>query len=217
MRQVRASDAGVVIALLCAVVTTLLVVRRELFGRTPQSNAPVRISDEDWSALATTGHSVGPQDAPLRIVVFADFQCPACRDFVLGPLASVRASHPGKIHLVYRHWPLPYHRHARDMAAAGICASRFGAFERFHDLAYAQQDSIGIKTPLAFGAESGVQDSAAFEACLREPGLQAEIDLDITAVKAIGGTGTPTVIASGYRYLGYPGVDELEELLAERE
>jgi protein-disulfide isomerase len=141
-----------------------------------------------------------PPTASVLVVEFADFQCPACRRFALNHWPSVQARFGDSVALVFRHWPQAYHPHAYGAAIAAVCAGQQGRFAHIHNLFYLEQEMIGRKSFLAFAAASGVQDLAAFAKCATGPEARAIVDADIGAARAIGGTGTPTLVINGVRH-----------------
>jgi protein-disulfide isomerase len=201
-------------AVLCAVVSTALMVRREfrpLGASTPINRDPTPV--KDWQRYAVTGHRMGPASARVTILEFADFECPVCRSFTTGPLEYVRSKHPDDIQVVFRHWPLSYHRFAYPAARASECAAAQGRFDAFHDLIYAKQDSLGLKPFSGFAREAGVSDSAAFDRCNTTPGSVLAIDADVAAARVIGGHGTPTIVINGLMLAGAPDSLMLERLV----
>lgn len=198
-----------VVTVLCAVTITGLVVRREIQGnRVAAQQAPQLV--EDWQSLQSVGHRRGAVNPMVTIVVFSDFECPACRDFTMGPLHSILSRHPGSVAVVYRHWPLEYHRVAYTAARASECAARQGKFWEFHDALFSSQDSLGVKPMNEYARTAAVGDFTEFARCSSEAARLPAIDSDIAAAKAIGATGTPTVIVNGFQYVGFPSESELE-------
>ncbi len=61
------------------------------------------------------GDRIGPEDAPVTIIVFSDYECLFCMrlDQVV---RSVRAEYPEEVAAVYLHKPLSYHEHAYQAA-----------------------------------------------------------------------------------------------------
>lgn len=112
--------------------------------------------------------------------------------------------HPDKVAFVFRHWPLSYHPHAFDAAKSVECAAHQGRFKQLHELYYGKQDSIGVKSVLAFASEAGITDTAAFKRCLEDPRITARVELDIALITELEGTGTPTLFVNGSRYSGAP-------------
>lgn len=207
------ANVAVALTVVCALVTTGLVIRREFLAGDTRTKHTKQVSDSVWQALTGTGHRLGPQVAPLTVVVFADFQCPACRAFLLGPLAQVRRQFEGQVSVVFRHWPLQYHSLAMPTAIASECAAAQGAFQEFHDLAFAKQDSLALKPLVLYALESGVRDTIAFKDCMSSPLPKRAIERDVAAATSIGAVGTPTVIANNRQYVGYPAVEQLVELI----
>jgi protein-disulfide isomerase len=181
----------------------------------PPPEPPVTAAVEEWPELIAAGHRVGPADARVVIVEFADFECPFCRGYALETLPAVRAAHPDDVAVIYRHLPLPYHRFAVPSAVAVECAGRQGRFEAMHDLLYEQQDSIGLLAWDQVAERSGVPDVLAWEACRAEPAVRAGVEADGVLAKRIGATGTPTIVINGIRYERPLQALELEQVIGE--
>lgn len=209
-----ASQVMLVVALLCGVTATGIMVRREFFpGSRPGSSDATPVTIKDWAKYAAAGHRMGPVDAPVTIIEFADFECPVCKVFTLGALKAILEKYPTEVAVVFRHWPLEYHRFAYPTARAAECAGAQGRFEQFHDLAYQHQDSLGLKSYESFARESGVADIRAFEECNRSSDPVPSIEADAKAAKDIGGRGTPTIVINGQRLAGAPDSASFERFV----
>jgi protein-disulfide isomerase len=111
------------------VVLALVVFVQGLF-LTPQSPPPDQI--------AATDHVRGNPDAPVTLVVYADFQCPAC----LTETTLISRAWPqiaDTVQLVFRHYPLDIHRHAFLAARYAEAAGRQDAFWPMHDILFSNQ------------------------------------------------------------------------------
>jgi protein-disulfide isomerase len=83
----------------------------------------------------------GPDDAPVTLVEFADFECPHCRMAV--PIVdAVLAAHPGKVRLVYKFVSLPMHVHAETAAKAAFAASKQSKFWEMEHLLFERQEHL---------------------------------------------------------------------------
>jgi len=78
----------------------------------------------DTDAVCVGGKPV----APVKIEVFSDYQCPACRDFYLRTIRSVLSDYAdtGGVCVVYREFPLQMHSHSQEAAKYGAAAMRMG-------------------------------------------------------------------------------------------
>jgi len=192
------------------------LVAAKLLGLLDPSNRPdaepVNVA-EHWPALLEGGHRTGPADAPVVIVEFADFECPFCRGYAVETLPAVKAEYPNQVAVIYRHYPLEYHRFAIPSAVAADCAGRQGRFEAMHDLLYEKQDSIGLLAWNEVARRSGVADVAAWEACRADPAVRDAIEADRELAKRIGATGTPTVVVNGIRYPDPPNAAMLRRII----
>jgi protein-disulfide isomerase len=215
MARVREVVSNVVVALcvLSAIIASGYTIRdhaQQASGQLPQSGAPVAVSN--WASFSAVGHRFGPSSAPVTIVEFGDFECPACRHFE-PVIRAIRAEFPTSVSLVFRHWPLPYHRFAIPSARAAECASAQGRFEAMHDLLYAKQDSLGIKPFSSYATDAGVADTAAFNLCNRAASPIAAVARDSIAARALGGRGTPTILVNQLRLTGVPDSATLERMV----
>ena len=122
---------------------------------------------EGWERLLELGRTVGKPNAKVKIVVFADLECPFCarlhRD-----IRHLRETHPADIAMVFIHFPLSTHRFARLAARGAECAATEGRFESYLDEVFDKQDSLGLKSWGAIARETGIKDSSGFDHCLRD-------------------------------------------------
>jgi protein-disulfide isomerase len=207
----------VVLAVSSATGVGASVVKREFFSGSHAAaatdHAPTRFGD--WQKYAAVGHRMGPANAPVTIVEFADFECPVCGHFVTRRLEAVEREFPGQVAVVFRHFPLDYHRFAYPTARAAECAAAQGRFAEFYGAIYHAQDSLGLKPYSEFARQSGVNDLAAFDQCNRTPGRVPAIEMDMEAARAIGANGTPTVLVNDLLFLGAPDSVQLHAAIAE--
>ena len=158
------ASVGTGTAVVCAVAMTAIAARHEFASSKRATIQTARESRmvKDWQQYALAGHRMGSASAPVTIVEFADFECPACRRFVTKALDPVRREFPDQVSVVFRHWPLTYHHFAYPAARAAECAGAQGRFEAFYNSLYKSQDSLGVKTFDDFAATSGVPDLSAY-------------------------------------------------------
>jgi len=219
VKGIRSLDVPTILLLVCAIAVTLLVARREFgAGRKPASTLSVggrRAELSDWRRFASGGHRVGPSDAPLTIVLFTDFECPACR-LLASQLRVLRAEFPDGVQVVTRHHPGEGHPHAVAAALAAECAADRDRFQEFHDALFDNQSLLGSTSWQVFARLAGVADLDAFGSCVEDADSSRLMD-DIEAGRELGVQGTPTLIMNGVLWLGAPGLDSLRTMATERQ
>ncbi len=165
------------------------------------------ITDEDWS--------IGPEDAPLTILEYADFECPYCANAGLG-LIEFQQKYADEVRYVYRHFPLDYHTKAPMAAYAADAAGVQGLFFEAEHLLYAQRDAwISLATlddfeawiKKTFEAEIPGLDFEKWQTDFADADLRAKVDGAFDEVAATGVVGgTPTIFLNFNGYQG--GIDE---------
>lgn len=164
--------------------------------------------------------SLGPDDAPITIVEFSDYQCPYCYRWHIQVYDALREAYPDQIRFVYRNFPLSFHQNAMPGAEAAVCAGDQDAYWEYHDLLFDNQDSMNNQSG-AILEQPFYNDLAAslnlnvetFEECMTSRKYQefiqkdmeyaAALPYDSTGEPAVGGT--PTFFVNGHRLGGaYP-------------
>lgn len=206
----RLMNAGMGVLVLCALVVTGLLVRREMGA--PEAAPPAqRVAD--WREYASRGQRTGPASAPVTVVEFSDFQCPACR-VLAERLRTLRGEDPAGLAVVFRHFPLPNHTLAEPAARASECAANQGRFEPFHDAVFAAQESLSDTAWAGLATRSGVPDLAAFRRCVAA-GESARVREDVAAGMRLGLRVTPTLLINGKRVNGAPSLETLRGMIDE--
>jgi protein-disulfide isomerase len=168
--------------------------------------------------VAAEGPSLGPADAPVKIVEFSDFQCPYCAR-AGAVVKQIRERYPTQVQLVYRHLPLErIHANARPAAEASACADAQGRFWDYHDKLFANQRALAAADLQRYAKELGL-DQAAFEQCVKERKFQAQVDRDLAAANeaATGagkrGLGTPAFFVNGILLTGAKPFEDFVRLI----
>jgi len=147
-------------------------------------------------AVATEGAAVaGSPDAPVKLVVFTDFECQYCRE-AEPAIAHLRQQYGSRIAVFYRNYPLPNHLYARPAAIAALCAGEQGRYFEMHDLLFAHQNELAHADYGLWGEMAGV-DRAKFDQCRSSPSIAARVDRDIRDGVAAGVAGTPAFFVNG--------------------
>jgi predicted DsbA family dithiol-disulfide isomerase len=98
----------------------------------------------------------------------------------------------GKVRLAFRQFPLPIHQFAEKAAEAAECAGREGKFWPFHDLLFAQQDSLDVASLQDRAKRVGLE-SGTFAKCL-DGETAAIVQADKSGGEPLGVSGTPTFL-----------------------
>jgi protein-disulfide isomerase len=157
---------------------------------------------------------VGPKSAPVTIVEFSDFQCPACR-MAAPSLRQLEQKYKDKVRVVFRNYPLSFHANAQGAAEAALAANEQGKFWEMHDKLFANQQALDRPSLEKYAAELGL-DVSRFKADLDSGRLKHSINEDVEAANALengGGFGTPTFFINGRKVRGAMGPEQLAQLV----
>ena len=148
----------------------------------------------------TTGFAKGPQDAPITIVEFADYECGYCSR-AMESINTVMAKYPGKIRLVYRDFPLEFHQNAVPASIAARCAGAQSKFWEMHIKLFENQSGLTAENFTKWAQELGL-DMTKFDACSKDQMVMASIQADIQAGSSLGVSGTPAFFVNGISLSG---------------
>jgi len=140
--------------------------------------------------------SIGPNDAPVKIVLFSDFECPYCRD--LGDtLMEIALDYGDKVQIVFLQFPLTgIHPNAERAAEASLCAHDQRRFWEVHNILFENQRELTEENILA-KIKPLELDMEKFRECLASGSHKREIREDIRAGSAAGADSTPTMYING--------------------
>lgn len=167
------------------------------------------VTEDDWA--------LGPEDAVMTLIEYADFQCPYCSRAGLIAL-EFQAAHPDEVRYVYRHFPLSFHEKAPMSAYAADAAGKQGLFFEAERWLYeTQSDWTYLESLEEFDAwlRENIQtalpdlDYEKWTADYESEEVRAVVDASFDKVNATGLiSGTPTFFANFYQTSYEPAVLE---------
>ncbi|MBP9087993.1 MAG: thioredoxin domain-containing protein [Kofleriaceae bacterium] len=142
--------------------------------------------------------AVGPTDAPVTLVEFFDYGCPACQQFFL-EVEKLIVSRGSQVVVYYKMFPLEkIHPDSKFAAQAAVAAAAQGKFKEMHQLLFTKQ--AHSKNDVFNNAKGLGLDMAKF--AVDYDAAVAKISADQAEGDTAGVTGTPAVFFNGYEYKG---------------
>lgn len=167
--------------LFATLLTLSILIPSPLFAAESEIVAPPSITLKD--------HVRGRRNAVITLVVYSDFECPFCKTHH-ETMRKILRAYRGKVNLIFRHFPLPFHESAKPAAQAAECVAKIRgttAFWTFVDRIFEQ----GADTYAQVGADAS-GNAAKFRSCMERGETTALIDGQIQGATKAGVSGTPT-------------------------
>lgn len=162
--------------------------------------------------VKTEGYpSQGPDNAPVTLVVFADYQCPHCK-METAELKKLMAKYAGKIKMVYRDFPINQSGISTKVAEGAECAFQQGKFWEYHDMAFELQTGLTKDSPNDI-AEALELDDKKFKQCLSDPATAKRVAASKAEAVSLHITATPTVFINGRKQGHSHGGTALDEAI----
>jgi protein-disulfide isomerase len=134
----------------------------------------------------------------VRIDVFSDFECPACKSLAEGTLRRIKDEYAlkGRIRLVHHDFPLPQHKHATQAAVLAAAAERFGKFDQVAEALFRQQESWSRTGRVEEAVDSVLtpEERKRIREIAKDPAITAAIQRDIELGRRTNVKSTPTMI-----------------------
>jgi predicted DsbA family dithiol-disulfide isomerase len=140
----------------------------------------------------------GPATAPVTIVEWADFECPACKQ-AKPRLEKAIDAHPGKVRFVYKFYPLPSHPHGESAARAAVGAMKQGKFWEMHHALFDHQDALEPRDLEKYAKEIGL-DVAKWRTDWESETTADRVNRDRKQGDVVTISGTPTIFINGRLY-----------------
>lgn len=157
--------------------------------------------------VALTDITLGSDDAPVTVVEYASWTCPACLDFHARIMPTVKADYidTGKVRLVFREFPTA----PANVTVAGFALARCVEDDAYYDMLdelFMRQDAIltlarqggpVVEALKQIASNHGIEGDEAFQACLDDEGNRNAIRASIAAAEAKSVNATPTFFVNG--------------------
>lgn len=180
---------GAALALIIANVVNYLQTPREVLRNTASAApgaAPARVR--------------GDMNAPVTLEEFGDFQCPPCAG-LYPELKKIEAEYGARLRVIFRHYPLAIHKHAKEAARAAEAAALQDRFWEMHDLLYEKQDewseSCDVRQQFTRYAGDLGLDAARFTKDMDSQEVNDRVRLDEQRAESIDVPGTPSLFING--------------------
>jgi protein-disulfide isomerase len=189
-----------------------------LWGQTPAATTPdtqVTLQDNVKRYDVPTGNnpSQGPENAPVTIVEFSDYQCPYCVRWYQEVYTRLMKDYAGKVRFVYRDFPLySIHPEAQPAAEAANCAGEQNAYWQYHDALFGQKDGLGAAAFTQYASELGL-NMDQFNKCVSEHRYKSEVDADFKFATSLGVSSTPTFFVNGLAVVGAQPFEVFQQII----
>ncbi len=154
----------------------------------------------------------GPENAPVTLVIFTDFQCFYCAK-AIELLDQVEQAYPDKVKIVFKNFPLSMHKFAMSAAIGGMAAHKQGQFWPMHDLLFENAADLNEDNLLKYAESLGL-DMDKFTADILAPETSRQVKSDMVAGQTAGVRGTPTVFING-RQIKRRTINEIKRVIDE--
>ena len=191
----------------------------EDWQKVPVVELPVNTSD----VVLERDFTLGPDAAPIHIVVFSDFQCPFCKR-AAKLLEGLVAKFKGSVQLIFKNYPLDSscndavqnspHTFACQAALLARCSGLQGQefFWRMHDALF-ELESVEWEMETLFALPEQISlNTAEMDRCLTEDAVMRRIKEDIALGDKVDIQGTPAIFVNG-RLTQLARTEHLEQLL----
>lgn len=175
-------------------------------------SSPISLSSDGWTR--------GNEAAPITLVEFADFQCPACKayqPFIAQVLADPEVG--PQVKLLFKHFPLSIHKNAIAAARASEAAGAQGKFWEYHDLLYEKQEewaelpALDAEKMFVSYADSLKLDKSKFELDLKSDVLAEKVTSQVSEGASAGVLGTPSFFINGKKIENPQSLDEFKQII----
>ncbi len=172
------------------------------------ASVPTPVKVDPTAAMTTVvprqpANSLGDPNAPVKIVEYADFQCPYCMHFwqETQPQIIEHYVKSGKVYFEYHSVGAFLGPESGAAAEAAYCAGDQGKFWQYHDTLFSNWtgENVGDFTNdklRGFAASLGL-DQAAFSDCLSSGKYAVMLEQDVKDAKAAGVRATPSFLING--------------------
>ena len=205
-----ASEGGQVPILVSSDRKTIMVGKLENLDEDPAAETARKISLENVP-------SKGDPNAQITVVEYSDFQCGYCAR-AANEVADLLKDYQGKVKLLYKQFPLSFHKWAEEASIASLCVydQANEKFWQIHDAIFEKQGEIKVadaKETFAGMARNLGVDMKKYDQCVNSEETRQRVASDMSEGKSIGVSGTPTFVVDGFVISGGANIKAIRNAL----
>jgi protein-disulfide isomerase len=126
-------------------------------------------------------------------------------------MKQVQETYGDKVRIVFKHFPLPFHKDAPLASQASMAAYEQGKFWEYHDVLFANQRALKREDLEKYAQQLGL-DMAKFKGALDSEKFKSRVEAD---AKQVSGIGTPTFYINGRQLVGAQPFDAFKTTIDE--
>ena len=201
-KQRRQEQFNRILAIGAIVVVAIFIAAVMIIPSLPRAIGTI-LTAEPIVRPQTNGSTMGDPNAPVKIIEYADFQCPFCLRFFKDTEKQIIDTYvaTGKVYFEYHSFANFIGEESARAAEAAYCAGDQGKFWEMHDLLYTNQgaENAGAFRDdrlRAFGETLGL-DTSKYNDCFNNGKNRSKVTKDGTDARAANITSTPSFLING--------------------
>lgn len=145
-------------------------------------------------------HTAGKSGSKVKIVEFADYQCPHCKA-AAEAMTKLRKKYSNKVEFVFIDFPINASGISKMVAQGAYCAGLQNKYWEYHELAFEKQASLSKESPLTLAKDLKLNEGE-FQKCYAGNAPTEFVDKARNEGERVGISGTPTIFINGRKYAG---------------
>jgi protein-disulfide isomerase len=198
-----------------------ILIARQISGRSQTASVAESLQTAPLTPIApgALGHVLGSDSAPVEIVEFADFECPACARFAIlqFPYVYERLIVTGRVRWRFMDFPLEGHTNSPVAHLAAACADEQGKYFQMLDLIFNRQNDWAYESrpdrPIRDFARSIGLDLGRYDSCMETQRAKPMVDADYAEGERLGVNATPTFFVNGRMLPMVPDYDQIKAIV----
>jgi protein-disulfide isomerase len=184
---------------------------QNIFGSAGQIKIDPNLVRYDVPIVGNPSH--GPENAPITLVEFSDYQCPFCTEWYKDVYPRLLSDYKDKILFVHKDFPLyAIHPDSLSAAEAANCAGEQNAYWSYHDALYNGKYGLGMSAYQNYAKDLGL-NLENFNKCMSDHRYKNSVDANVTFGASLGVISTPTFFLNGMAIVGAQPYDVFKQLI----
>lgn len=139
--------------------------------------------------------SIGPKDAPVKIIEFTDYQCPFCGR-ARPTINQILDAYKGKVRYTLRDFPLSFHQDSVKAHEAAHCAGEQGKYWDLNHILFSNQQAIKVDDLKKYAGQIKLNQKK-FDECLDSGKFTGKVNANQAYGETVGVSGTPAFFING--------------------